>query len=248
VSQGDAALFEDRVILVVDDSPAVRQEVRAFLESNGYGVVEVSDGAEAIRVALEHDTLSAVLCDVNMPGMGGIDFAKAAKGHERLAGLSIVMLTSEVSTKVCSQALKLGAIERPKVVFNATTRQFVMWMHWENGTDYSEARAAVAVSSTIDGPYTYRGSFRPLAATGITDHGKPGYMSRDSNLFVDTDGTAYFISASNENLDLNLYRLSSDYLSIAALVTKLFPGSQREAPVLFKRNGVYILLTSAAAG
>jgi hypothetical protein len=139
-------------------------------------------------------------------------------------------------------------VERPKIIFNTTTRQYVMWMHWENAMDYSEARAAVASSQSIEGPYTYHGSFRPFAGTGITDHGKDGYMSRDCNLFVDTDGTAYFISASNENLDLNLYRLSSDYLSITSLVAKLFPGSQREAPVLFKRNGVYFLLTSGATG
>jgi hypothetical protein len=148
-----------------------------------------------------------------------------------------------------SSAAELGHanIERPKVVFNAATGQFVMWMHWENGTDYTEARAAVASAATIEGPYTYRGSFRPFAAT-IVDHGKPGYMSRDCNLFVDTDGAAYFISASNDNLDLNLYRLSADYLGISSLVARLFPGSQREAPVLFKRNGVYVLLTSAATG
>lgn len=139
-------------------------------------------------------------------------------------------------------------IERPKVVFNAATGQYVMWMHWENGTDYTEARAAVASSPTPEGPYSYRGSFRPFAGTGIVDHGKPGYMSRDCNLFVDTDGAAYFISTANENLDLNLYRLSADYLSIASLVATLFPGSQREAPVLFRRNGVYVLLTSAATG
>jgi len=139
-------------------------------------------------------------------------------------------------------------IERPKVVFNASTGRYVMWMHWENGDDYGEARAAVASAPTIEGPYAYLGSFRPYADRGIIDHGKPGYMSRDCNLFVDSDGAAYFISASNENLDLNLYRLSADYLSITALVTRLFPGSQREAPVLFKRNGVYFLLTSGATG
>jgi hypothetical protein len=149
-----------------------------------------------------------------------------------------------------SSAAELGHanVERPKVIFNAATGQYVMWMHWENGMNYSEARAAVASSPTIEGPYSYHGSFRPFAGTGITDHGKDGYMSRDSNLFVDTDGTAYFVSASNENLDLNLYRLSSDYLSITGLVATLFPGSQREAPVLFKRNGVYFLLTSGATG
>ena len=144
--------------------------------------------------------------------------------------------------------LNRANIERPKVVFNASTGRYVMWMHWENGTDYSEARAAVASSASIEGPYTYHGSFRPYAQRGITDHGKAGYMSRDCNLFVDSDGAGYFISASNENLDLNLYRLTSDYLSISTLVTKLFPGSQREAPVIFKRNSVYFLLTSAATG
>jgi hypothetical protein len=105
----------------------------------------------------------------------------------------------------------------------------------------------VASAATIEGPYTYRGSFRPFAAT-VVDHGKPGYMSRDCNLFVDTDGAAYFVSTSNENLDLHLYRLSADYLTISSLVATLFPGGQREAPVLFKRNGVYVLVTSAATG
>jgi hypothetical protein len=54
-----------------------------------------------------------------------------------------------------------------------------MWMRWENGVNYGEARAAVASSATVDGNYTYHGSFRPLANTGVVDHGKPGYMSRD---------------------------------------------------------------------
>ncbi|XXU62098.1 hypothetical protein WME78_25825 [Sorangium sp. So ce1097] len=57
-------------------------------------------------------------------------------------------------------------------------------MQKENATAYGEARAAVATSSTVDGSYSYRGSFRPL-----------GHMSRDITLFKDDDGTAYMISA-----------------------------------------------------
>jgi hypothetical protein len=155
---------------------------------------------------------------------------------------------NNVLTANSSADLKPANIERPKVVFNASTGKYVMWMHRENGTDYSEARAAVASSSTVDGSYTYQGSFRPFAGTGVVDHGKPGYMSRDSTLFVDTDGTGYFISATNENTDLNLYRLTSDYLSISSLAAVLFKGAHREAPALFKRSGVYFLLTSAATG
>jgi hypothetical protein len=139
-------------------------------------------------------------------------------------------------------------VERPKVVYNAATQQYVMWMHWENGVDYGQARAAVASSPTIDGDYTYHGSFRPLSGMGITDHGLDGYMSRDCTLFVDDDGTGYFLSSSNENYDLHLYRLSEDYLSIEERAALLFPGEHREAPALFKRGGVYFLVTSGATG
>jgi hypothetical protein len=139
-------------------------------------------------------------------------------------------------------------VERPKVVLNAATGKYVMWMHWENGSDYGEARAAVASSDSVAGDYTYHGSFRPLADSGVMDHGKPGYMSRDCTLFVDDDGKGYFISATNENYDLNLYELTPDYLQIERLVATLFEGGHREAPALFKRDGVYFLLTSGATG
>jgi hypothetical protein len=133
--------------------------------------------------------------------------------------------------------LQLANLERPKVIHNAATGQFVMWMHKENGLDYAEAKVAVAISSTVDGDYTYQGSFRPL-----------GHESRDLTLFRDDDGTAYLISAANDNADLNLYRLTADYTGAQTLVRTLFPGARREAPALFKRGAVYFLLTSGQNG
>ncbi len=154
----------------------------------------------------------------------------------------------DVLTMNSSSGLNPANVERPKVVYNAATRKYVMWMHWENGMNYGEARAAVAVSDTVDGDYAYQGSFRPLDDSGVMDHDKPGYMSRDCTLFVDDDGKGYFLSASNENYDLNLYLLSDDYLSISSLAAVLFQGGHREAPALFKRDGTYFLLTSGATG
>ncbi|OPZ92639.1 MAG: Beta-glucanase precursor [Firmicutes bacterium ADurb.Bin419] len=139
-------------------------------------------------------------------------------------------------------------VERPKVMYNASTNEFVMWMHWENGVHYGEARAAVAYCKTPDGKFTYQGSFRPLASTGVMDHGLPGYMSRDCNVFVDTDGKGYFISSANENMDLHLYELTPDYKNIAKLTAKLYVGQQREAPCLIKRNSYYYLITSGCTG
>ncbi len=127
-------------------------------------------------------------------------------------------------------------IERPKVVYNDTTKKFVMWLHFE-GANYAEAAAGVLTSDTVDGDYHYESSFRPK-----------NHMSRDDNLFKDDDGKAYFVSAANENADMILYELSADYLSIARQLVTLWPGSYREAPALFKTGGRYFLVTSAATG
>ena len=128
-------------------------------------------------------------------------------------------------------------IERPKVLFCRETGQFVMWMHWELPDNYQEARCAVAVCDTIDGDYTYLGSFRPI-----------GHMSRDCTVFQDDDGSAYFISSARDNLDTHIYRLAPDYLSIDRLERVLWPGQQREAATVFKRRGIYFMLTSGCTG
>jgi hypothetical protein len=154
----------------------------------------------------------------------------------------------DVITKNSAPELNYCWIERPKVIYNASTGQFVIWMHWENGSHYGEAKCAVAYCNTVDGNYNYQGSFRPFEGQGIRDHGGDGYMSRDCNLFVDSDGSAYFISSSNENMDLMLYKLTPDYRHIERLVTRLFAGAQREAPCLFKRGNYYFLLTSGCTG
>ncbi|WP_327318596.1 RICIN domain-containing protein [Streptomyces sp. NBC_01235] len=145
---------------------------------------------------------------------------------------------NHVLTQSSDSELATANIERPKVMYNASTGKFVMWMHKENGTDYSEARAAVAVSDTVDGNYTWQGSFRPLDQ----------HMSRDITVFVDSDGAGYMVSAARENYDLQIYRLTADYTGIASLVADPWHGGHREAPALFKRGGVYFMLTSAATG
>ena len=55
-------------------------------------------------------------------------------------------------------------IERPKVVYNKETGLFVMWFHLElKGQGYTAARAGVAVSEKVTGPYRYLRSYRPCA-------------------------------------------------------------------------------------
>ncbi|MEW2386873.1 RICIN domain-containing protein [Streptomyces venezuelae] len=145
---------------------------------------------------------------------------------------------NDVLTQDSDPELRLAYIERPKVLYNKATKTFVMWMHKENGRDYGEARAAVAVSDTVDGDYTWKSSFRPPSGT----------TSRDQTLFQDDDGTAYQITATENNADLHIYRLTDDFTGYDEMVANPWPGQWREAPALFKRDGVYFMLTSGTSG
>lgn len=135
-----------------------------------------------------------------------------------------------------SNGLIIANIERPKVVYNPETGKFVMWMHYENGHDYNDARCAVATCDTPDGDFVYHGSFRPM-----------GNESRDCTLH-EFDGKMYFIAASNANLDLIAYELTEDYLSITGNKLVMFPGKKREAPAFFNKDGEVFVLTSGCTG
>jgi beta-xylosidase len=128
-------------------------------------------------------------------------------------------------------------MERPKVIFNSKTKQYVMWFHLElKGQGYLAARAAVATSSSPTGPFHFISSFRPN-----------GHMSRDMGLYLDEDGSAYHIYASEDNYQLRISRLTDDFLQPTTKDSLLF-SEHREAPALFKYKGWYYLFTSGCTG
>lgn len=127
-------------------------------------------------------------------------------------------------------------VERPKVIYNAKTGKFVMWMHIDSA-DYSKACAGVAIADSPVGPFHYSGSFRPN-----------GEMSRDQTLFVDDDGRAYQICSSEDNATMYIHLLTDDYLKPTATYTRNFENKYREAPAVFKHGGKYYLLTSGCSG
>ena len=128
-------------------------------------------------------------------------------------------------------------IERPKVLYNGKTKKFVLWAHYENGADYRDARACVASSDHPDRDFVYHGSFNPF-----------GQMSRDCTVHVDEAGDAYFVSASRDNADLHIYRLTEDYLNVDEWVKSLYCHEYREAPALFERRGRVYMISSYCTG
>ncbi|UCE99754.1 MAG: family 43 glycosylhydrolase [Planctomycetota bacterium] len=113
-------------------------------------------------------------------------------------------------------------VGRPKVIYNDTTGQYVMYVNAGKG-------AGVATCPTVNGNYTYLGSYAPL-----------DYGMGDMTLFKDDDGKAYLIARASF---MHIYELTSDYLDVSNLAGTI-RDRNAEAPAMFKADGVYYLLVS----
>jgi len=93
-------------ILVVDDESAIRRALRPPLLELGFQVAEASRGEEALQL-LRSSTFDAVLLDVNMPGVGGIETLRRIRSFA--PRLPILMLTVRDQEEEKVEALDLGA-------------------------------------------------------------------------------------------------------------------------------------------
>ena len=75
-----------------------------------------------------------------------------------------------------------------------------------------------------------------------------GQMSRDMTIFVDDDGVAYHIFASENNQTLHIAKLTDDYLYHSGEYSRALPGKSNEAPAIFKKDGVYWMISSGCTG
>jgi beta-xylosidase len=180
----------------------------------------------------------------------------------------------KVSDDKQSDIAKGCILERPKVVYNKATKKFVMWFHLELlGKGYYAARSGVATADKITGPYTFIKSYRPNAKQmplPISDTYKGqalnlekpankfdgyfardfngGQMARDMTVYVDDDGKAYHIFASEENFTLHVAELSADYTSHTGKFTRVYVGESTEAPAIFKKDDTYYMIGSGCTG
>lgn len=83
-----------KTVLVVDDSPTMRQMVAFTLTNAGYKVVEAGNGKEAL-VKLTGSKPDLVVTDLNMPEMDGITLIKELRKMPAFKFTPILMLTTE---------------------------------------------------------------------------------------------------------------------------------------------------------
>jgi two-component system KDP operon response regulator KdpE len=93
-------------ILLVDDEMSIRRALRPPLMELGFQVAEASRGEEALML-LRADSFDAVLLDINMPGIGGIETLRRIRVFQ--PRVPILMLTVRDSEENKVEALELGA-------------------------------------------------------------------------------------------------------------------------------------------
>jgi two-component system chemotaxis response regulator CheY len=97
--------------LVVDDSKAIRQIERKYLEELGFEVLEAENGKEALEVLKEHPDISLILLDWHMPVMNGYEFLKTLRANPQYQEIKVMMVTTENQQKSIIDAIMAGANE-----------------------------------------------------------------------------------------------------------------------------------------
>jgi CheY-like chemotaxis protein len=108
-------------ILLVEDEVVLRNVCRAYLESKGYTVLEAGNAKEAMKICQSHDRpIHVLITDIVMPGLGGLELAKAAL--EMRPALSVVLVSGYTDRPLDREAIRFGKFLQKPFSFDALAR------------------------------------------------------------------------------------------------------------------------------
>lgn len=114
-------------LLVVDDSVAIRGVISFVLRARGYECIEASDGGEALDM-LEGGQVDAIISDLWMPGMNGLDFLKRVRVSVGERFVPFLVLTTDSDPAMHRELVEAGATcvinkpVKPEKLVSAVTR------------------------------------------------------------------------------------------------------------------------------
>ena len=94
-------------ILVIDDEAAIRRILREILEHEQYQVDDAASAIEALPLVKENE-YDAILCDIKMPQMDGIEFLEEAK---KISDAPVIMISGHGTIDTAVEAIKKGAFD-----------------------------------------------------------------------------------------------------------------------------------------
>ena len=143
-------------ILIADDEPHIREVVRAYLEREGYDVVEAEDGETALDLSRE-TPLDLLILDVMLPGRSGFEVLRALRSEGSSVGVLLLTARDDVIDRVAG--LELGADDyvtkpfEPREVVarvGAILRRFGRVALTAGGTEDADGAARIPVTTFFD--------------------------------------------------------------------------------------------------
>jgi two-component system, chemotaxis family, chemotaxis protein CheY len=97
-----------KTIMVVDDSTSIRQMVSFTVRNAGYGVIEASDGQDALN-KLSNEEIHMIITDLNMPNLDGINLIRNVRTKPTFKYVPIILLTTESQESKKLEGKQAGA-------------------------------------------------------------------------------------------------------------------------------------------
>jgi len=100
--------MEAKTILLVDDDFTLREMYGERLKTEGFQIIQASDGEEALLMAKKNKP-NVILLDIMMPKINGFDVLKQIKADDELKNIPVLILTALIQEVDKIQGQKLGA-------------------------------------------------------------------------------------------------------------------------------------------
>lgn len=226
----DLARIRGACILLVEDSPFNQMVAQELLQQAGASVVTAGNGIEALALLAEQ-TFDAVLMDLQMPQMDGLEATRRIRSNPALAGLRVIAMTANASREDRERCLSAGMddfITKP-VVPDHLYAVLGKWL--SQRSEVSAEATAVPASSNVPvgaivGPVPAPASTLPAGNNTVLDlevlrnivGGQPDRLRKFTGKFVDSAQTTL------QEIDVALAR--GDLAELGALGHRLKSGAR----------------------
>lgn len=109
---------ESKSILVVDDTPGIREALVKILQKEGFNVFTANDGQEAVKL-LQKEVVALVLTDLKMPKVDGAELLRITKTIS--PDIEVILITGHGTVEVAVEVMKEGAFDFIQKPFNKVT-------------------------------------------------------------------------------------------------------------------------------
>ncbi len=99
--------MEKKIILVVDDAPAVIDLLAGLLKDK-YKVKVALNGKKALKIAQSEQPPQLILLDIVMPEMNGLEVCEKLKENAETTDIPVVFLSGEADEEACNRGMQIG--------------------------------------------------------------------------------------------------------------------------------------------